>query len=59
MREMINACKLLAEKPERKDSFGDLVVDEMKILKQIVKKDRERLCIGFNWLRTGIGSEPL
>jgi hypothetical protein len=56
---LINAYKILVDKPERKRLLEDLMVDVWIILEWILKKYVGRLWTGFIHLRIGTGGGVL
>jgi len=53
MGEWTDACRILVEKPEERDHWKDVDVDEKIILKYILKESIEKAWIVFIWLRVG------
>ena len=53
MEEGRGVHKVLVEKPEGKNHWGDQDVDERIILRWIFRKREEVVGTGWNWLRIG------
>jgi len=53
-----NTCRVLVGKPDRQD-LEELGVEEMVLLKWLLREEHWMAWTGFIWLRIGIGVGPL